>query len=99
MLGIVMNKRWMEDFASRVSARLEAAKDACSNRELYFIVFDNCAYAAHTTYESTVKAGELIQTVNWLRVPLNLMRFRLGVARGLWHNSTRTFLTRRMCAT
>ena len=97
-LFVTCNRSWLEAFCVAVSAQLMARFDSCSSECVKFTVFDNCGYMLKTNFVTAAGNGGFMQTVNWMRVPLDAARFGVHVARGAWHDGSSRFKVRRLFA-
>ena len=98
LLSAQFNERWVQDFCVMLSAVVARETEGVHSTHIRLAVFDNCSYMRRNKFQSEESDGGMIHTVNWMRLPLDAARFGAQVARGMWHNGSRTFLCRRLFA-
>ena len=98
LLSVQFNSTWAFDFCVRLSALIAAEVEGKHSQSIRLAVFDNCSYMRKNTYQSEDGDSGMLHTVNWLRIPLDVARYGAHVARGAWHNGSRTFSCRRLFA-
>ena len=98
LLSAQFNERWVHDFCVMLSAVVAREVEGVHSTHIRLAVFDNCSYMRRNKFQSEDSDGGMVHTVNWMRLPLDTARFGAQVARGAWHNGSRTFLCRRLFA-
>ena len=69
MLGALFSKPVVEAFCDLVDEKLRV-DPVSTNANTRLVVKDNCAYRVNTKFVHADAAGETLQTVNWLSVPI-----------------------------
>jgi hypothetical protein len=86
MLGALFSKPVVEAFCDLVDEKLRV-DPVSTNANTRLVVKDNCAYRVNTKFVHADAAGETLQTVNWLSVPIPGDLFPTNIKRGEWQQA------------